>query len=315
MNRGNPVVTNMGETSAGACLAEVNGIEIAYDIFGDDGAPPILLIMGYTSQMIVWDAPFCEALASRGYRVIRFDNRDVGLSTKLDHKGVPDIEAILKGGPDNRVEIPYTLLDMATDAVGLLDVLGIGSAHIAGVSMGGMIAQLIAIHYPERIRTLASLMSTTEPIELLFDGDSARSSLLAPMPTDHDGYVRIFVEACHIFNGPGYPVDRESVLRLAEETFRRGVSPGGNMRQLAALVAAGSRRNALKELSIPALIVHGSDDPLLPIACGITTAETIPGAKLLVLEGVGHSIPEQIWSLIIDGIDELARRQDRRPLA
>jgi len=307
MSSGTACSERIRNVSAGPDVAKVNGIDIAYDVFGDEEAAPLLLIMGYTSQMIVWDDPFCEELASRGYRVIRFDNRDVGLSSKLDHKGVPDIAALLRGEEGSQAEIPYTLEDMMGDAVGLLDALGIDSAHIAGVSMGGMIAQLAAIHHPRRIRTLTSIMSTADAIELHFDGEPALSSLLAPMPTDHDAYVNAFMEACRIFNGPHYPVERDGVLRLAEDTFRRGVYPAGSMRQLAALITAGSRRDDLKALSIPTLIIHGSDDPLLPVACGVAAAETIPGARLLIIEGVGHSIPVQVWSRIIDGIDELAR--------
>ncbi|MBN2283780.1 MAG: alpha/beta hydrolase [Deltaproteobacteria bacterium] len=293
-------------------FARVNGIEIAYDTFGDPGDPPMLLIMGYNSQMIVWEEHFCDMLASRGFRVIRFDNRDVGLSTKLDWTGRPDIRALLEGRPGAGEKVPYTLHDMAGDAVGLLDALGISSAHIAGVSMGGMIGQLMAIGYPHRVLSLASMMSTTGDLILQLRKQGVNPLLLTPMPEERDAYVSVFVEACRLLNGDRYPIDEEAVRTLAERSFARGVYPDGGARQMAAMIASGSRKRDLAALSLPVLVIHGSDDPLIPVACGVETAAAVAGAKLMIIDGLGHSVPMQLWPDIIDALADNAREADAK---
>jgi pimeloyl-ACP methyl ester carboxylesterase/uncharacterized damage-inducible protein DinB len=282
---------------------EANGIELVYDTFGESSAPPLLLIHGLGAQMVTWDAGFCRQLATRGYRVIRFDNRDIGLATWFDEAGVPDIMELYQAQTlDEAVQLPYTLEDMAGDAVGLLDGLGIESAHVVGASMGGMIAQLVAIHYPHRVRTLTSIMSTTGDSELPPPTPEAMSLLLTPPPTDRDGYLDSAVQSAAVLNGPGFPVDEQRVRERAALAFDRGLHPAGTTRQLAAVVASGSRRQALRAVTIPTLVIHGDADPLVPVAGGRDTAAAVPGAKLLIIEGLGHALPSTTWTQVIDAI-------------
>jgi pimeloyl-ACP methyl ester carboxylesterase len=282
---------------------EANGIELVYDTFGKTSAPPLLLIMGLGAQMIAWDAGFCRHLAARGYWVIRFDNRDVGLSTWFDEAGVPDITALYQAQAQGKaVQLPYTLDDMAGDAVGLLDALGIESAHVVGASMGGMIAQLVAIHYPHRVRTLTSIMSTTGDPQLPPPTPEAMSLLLAPPPTDRDGYLDSAVQSSAVFNGPGFPVDEQRARERAALAFDRGLHPAGTARQLAAVIVSGSRRQALRAVTIPTLVIHGDADPLVPVAGGRDTAAAVPGAKMLIIEGLGHALPPATWTQAIDAI-------------
>jgi pimeloyl-ACP methyl ester carboxylesterase len=286
---------------------EANGVELVYDTFGEPSAPPLLLIMGLGAQMIAWDEGFCRQLAMRGYRVIRFDNRDVGLSTWFDAAGVPDITALFQAGTQGRaVQIPYTLDDMADDAVGLLDSLGIASAHVVGASMGGMIAQLVAIHYPHRVRTLTSIMSTTGDPALPPPTPEAMTLLLAPPPADREGYLDSAIQATAVLNGPGFPVDVPQARERAARAFDRGLNPAGTARQLAAVVTAENRRQALQAVTIPTLVIHGEADPLVPIAGGRDTANAVPGARLLVIEGLGHALPPATWTQVVDAIAEHA---------
>jgi pimeloyl-ACP methyl ester carboxylesterase len=285
-----------------------NGIEIAYDSFGEPGATPLVLIMGFTAQMILWDEGFCEGLARRGYRVIRFDNRDVGHTSWLTEAGTPKIGAVvsamLRGEP---VQVPYKLIDMAEDTLGLMDVLGIETAHIVGMSMGGMIAQTTAIHYPERVRTLTSLSSTTGHPGLPQATPEAWETLIKPAPVDKEGFVEHAVPIWRIINGPLVTIDEHFIRERARRTFERGVSLAGYARQMAAITASGSRRKALQSVRVPALVIHGDADPLLPLAHGIDTAEAIPGAKLHIVKGMGHDIPALFWPELIEAIAGHAR--------
>jgi pimeloyl-ACP methyl ester carboxylesterase len=286
-----------------------NGIDIEYEIFGAPDARPLLLIMGLGAQMIIWDDDFCEQLAARGHRVIRFDNRDIGLSTKLDAAGMPNLVAAvgrrLLGKP---VGAPYTLSDMAADTAGLLDALGIETADIVGASMGGMIAQTMAIEHPSRVRTLTSIMSTTGEPDLPQPTPEATAALLTPVPTDRAGNVERAVRVARVIGSPGFPFDEAYVRRRAARAYDRGFYPAGTARQLLAIIASGSRKAALEAVRVPALVIHGSDDPLAPLAGGIDTAEAIPGAELLILEGMGHDLPQPLWPRIIDAICALAAR-------
>ncbi len=286
-----------------------NGIDIEYDARGAPDARPLLLIMGLGAQMIIWDDDFCEQLAARGHRVIRFDNRDIGLSTKLDAAGMPNLVAAvgrrLLGKP---VGAPYTLSDMAADAAGLLDALGIETADIVGASMGGMIAQTMAIEHPSRVRTLTSIMSTTGEPDLPQPTPEATAALLTPVPTDREGNVTRAVRVARVIGSPGFPFDEVYVRRRAARAYDRGFYPAGAARQLLAIMASGSRKEALKTVRVPTLVIHGSDDPLAPLAGGIETAESIPGAELLILEGMGHDLPQLLWPRIIDAICALAAR-------
>jgi pimeloyl-ACP methyl ester carboxylesterase len=284
---------------------KVNGIKIVYDTFGDPSSPPMLLIMGLGQQMISWYEEFCAALAVQGYWVIRFDNRDIGLSTKFDEAGVPDILALMQAqarSPGEAIQAPYTLRDMADDTVGLLDALGIESAHVVGVSMGGMIAQEMVINHPDRVRTLTSIMSSTGDPDLPQSKPEAGAILITPIPRDREGYVEYSVQIWRVLSGPGFPFDEDRTRELAARSFNRGLSPEGTMRQLAAILASGSRKEALKSLAIPTLVIHGDADPLVPVECGIDTADAIPGAELMIIEGMGHDLPPDVAPRVIQAI-------------
>jgi pimeloyl-ACP methyl ester carboxylesterase len=243
------------------------------------------------------------ALAQQGYWVIRFDNRDVGLSTKMETAGVPDIlamyQAVFAG---ETVQAPYLLNDMAKDAVGLLDALEIASAHVVGVSMGGMIAQSMAIHHPERVRTLTSIMSSSGDPNLPPPSAEAVGILVNPAPVERKAYVAHEVEVWRVLNGPGFPVDEERVRERAGRFFDRGLSPEGTARQLAAILASGSRKEGLRSLTVPTLVIHGDADPLVPVEGGIDTANAVPGAELMIIEGMGHDIPLPVAPQVIAAI-------------
>jgi pimeloyl-ACP methyl ester carboxylesterase len=289
-------------------IAKANGIELCYDTFGNRDAAPLLLIMGLAAQMIEWDEEFCDELASRGYFVIRFDNRDIGLSTKLPQLGTPNVQALfaqrLLGGT---VAAPYTLTDMAADAAALLDHLGIEHAHVVGLSMGGSIAQLMAIQHAERVLTLTSIMSSTGDPSLPPPKAEALSVLLTPAPADRAGYVQHYARNMRVLRGPGHELDEKRDLERAARYFGRGLNPPGAARQLAAILAAESRKESLKSVRAPTLVIHGSADPLVLLAGGKATADAIPGAKLLVVEGMGHALPRAHWPQLIDAIAAHAR--------
>lgn len=286
-------------------LARANGIEIAYDTFGDPHAPSLLLISGLGGQMINWDEEFCTQFALRGYRIIRFDNRDVGLSTRFDHEGIPDIAELTAAQQlGEAVQTPYSLRDMAEDAVGLLDALEIDSTHVAGSSMGGRIAQMMAIQYPERIRTLTSIMATMGEAGYPPPKPEAFEVLLTPDPTDRAGYIESTLHGARVLGGPGFPIHEKRIRDRAGKAYDRGFHPEGVTRQLAALMAEGSSKDALKSLKIPALVIHGDDDPLIPVACAEDIARTIPGATLLIIEGMGHALGDnpEIWPRLVDAV-------------
>ncbi|MFX0205697.1 MAG: alpha/beta fold hydrolase [Candidatus Hodarchaeota archaeon] len=281
---------------------KINGIEITYDTFGDSRAPPMLLVMGLGAQMTMWDETFCKEIAANGYWVIRFDNRDVGLSTKFDDAGIPDLmEMMMKVQQGESVEAPYTLLDMANDAIGLLDALKIETAHVVGASMGGMIAQTIAIHYPERVCTLISIMSSTSNPELPQPQPEAISILITPPPSDRAEHIEESVKIWRFLNGE-LPFDEEFVRKRSALAFDRSYYPMGTGRQLAAILASGSRKEELNNVKAPTLVIHGDADPLVHVEGGKETAEVIPGAKLLIIEGMGHSIPAAAAPRIIEAI-------------
>ncbi|HEY69069.1 MAG TPA: alpha/beta fold hydrolase [Anaerolineae bacterium] len=283
--------------------AKANGIEIVYDTFGEPIAPALLLIMGLGAQMVSWDEDFCRELAGRDYYVIRFDNRDVGLSTKFDEAGIPNTLALLQAQMQGEpVQAPYTLRDMADDAAGLLDALGIEAAHVVGASMGGMIAQAMAIHHPDRVRTLTSIMSSTGNPDLPPPTAEALEILLKPAPTDRDGYLESAVQSWQVLGGPGFPVDEDRIRTRAGRAFDRGLHPEGTARQMAAVLASGSRKEALRSVTVPTLVIHGDADPLVPVEGGIDTADAVPGAELLIVEGMGHDLPPALWPRMIDAI-------------
>ncbi|MBV9890033.1 MAG: alpha/beta hydrolase [Rhizobacter sp.] len=283
--------------------ARANGIELCWDSFGDPGAAPMLLIMGLAAQMIAWPDAFCERLAQRGFRVVRFDNRDIGLSTRFDAAGVPNIGAALTAAMQGKpVDAPYRLSDMAADAFGLLDALDIERAHVVGASMGGAIAQTMAIERPERLRTLTSIMATTGEPGLPPPTPEAMGVLLKPPVTTLDGYIRSYLETWKVLRAGSFPEEEALDRERAEAVFARGLNPAGVARQLAAILASGSRKAALRSVHVPTLVLHGDADPLVPLPCGVDTAQSIPGARLVVLPGMGHALPIACWPRIIDEI-------------
>ena len=298
----------VAHAQAEGAFVKANGIELCYDSFGDPAAPPLLLIMGLAAQMIAWDEQFCTRLAARGYRVIRFDNRDIGRSTRLDGAGVPDVGAALMAALAGRpVQAPYLLRDMANDAVGLLDALGIERAHLVGASMGGAIAQLMSIHHPARVRTLTSIMSSTGEPGLPAPTPQAMTVLLKPTPSDRSAYLESFRQTWKVLRVGSFPDDEARDLERAERNFARGLNPAGVARQLAAILASVGRKSALAELRVPALVIHGDLDPLVPLAAGVATARSIPGAKLQVVKGMGHALPISMWPALIDAIADHAK--------
>ncbi len=286
-----------------AALVRSNGIELCYDTFGDPAAPAIVLIMGLAAQMIAWDEEFCAALAARGYRVVRFDNRDAGLSTRCDAAGTSDVTAALMAAAQGkRIAAPYLLRDMADDVIGLLDALGIPTAHVVGASMGGAIAQTLAIHHTERLRTLTSIMSTTSAPDLPPPTREALEVLFSPAPTDETAYVEHYARVWRVLRAGRFPLDEARDAQRARRIFARGLNPAGVARQMVAMIASGSRRQALTGVRVPTLVIHGDADPLVPLACGIDTAESVRGSKLLIVKGMGHAVSIPFWTQVIDAV-------------
>ncbi|MGL4287197.1 MAG: alpha/beta fold hydrolase [Phreatobacter sp.] len=294
-----------------------NDIAIEYDSFGPNDAETMLLISGLGVQMIRWAVPFCEALAARGYRVIRFDNRDAGLSTHLDGAPVPELmvvaRAVARGARPN---VPYSLHDMADDAAGLLDALDIERAHVIGRSMGGMIAQLMASEHPDRVLSLTSIMSSTGNPGLPPAASEAVAALTrrAPDPSgDEEGFLAHAIGLARVIASPGYPFDETAQRAQALAELRRASNPAGFGRQIAAIAATGDRRARLNTITVPTLVVHGAADKLVPAAAGRDTAENIPGAELKVIDGMGHDLPPELYETVISAIVANARRACRRP--
>jgi pimeloyl-ACP methyl ester carboxylesterase len=288
-------------------IARANGIDLCYEIFGDAGAEPMLLIMGLGAQMIHWDDDFCRQLAARGFRVIRFDNRDIGKSSKMTGgKRLTAVELLKLRFLKIPVAAPYNLTDMAKDVVSLMDVLGIPSAHLVGASMGGMIAQEIAISFPQRVRSLTSIMSTTGNPKVPPPTREAAAVLMAPPPATREEYYARFAQTWKILRVGSFPKDEALDRARAERTFERGLNPAGVGRQFRAILASGSRKERLASVKAPTLVIHGTVDPLVRPEGGKDTAASIPGAKLLMIEGMGHALPIPMWPQVIDAIDKHA---------
>lgn len=287
-----------------------NGITIEYESFGPADRETVLLIMGLGAQLTMWPVELCNELVARGYRAIRFDNRDVGLSTKFDAAGMPDMAAIfgalMSGKP---ASAPYSLDDMAGDAVGLLDALGVKRAHIVGASMGGMIAQLVAINHPDRVLSLTSIMSTTGNPALPQGKPEAMAVLMTPAPEgDIEAAVARGINAWKVIGSPGFPTDDKILREWVTRDVRRSLYPVGVARQMAAIVANGDRREKLKNLNVPAVVLHGGDDPLVPVEGGKDTAANIPGAELIVVPGMGHDFPIALVKTFADAISKATAR-------
>src|SRR3982074_3838018 len=292
------------------------GIELGYDIFGDAGAEPMLLIMGLGAQMIHWDDDFCRQLAARGFRVIRFDNRDIGKSSRLSGgKRLGPVEMLKLRFLKIPVAAPYKLRDMAEDVTGLMDVLGIKSAHLVGASMGGMIAQEIAISFPQRVRSLTSIMSTTGNPKDPPPTREATAMLMAPPPATKEEYFERYAQTWKILRAGSFPQDEALDRARAERNFERGLNPAGVGRQLRAILASGTRKARLASVNAPTPVIHGTVDPLVRPAAGQDTAASIPGAKLLMIDGMGHALPIRMWPEIIDAIAKHATAPSAKALS
>jgi pimeloyl-ACP methyl ester carboxylesterase len=286
-------------------MARVGEIDLCYETFGDPADPPVLLIMGLATQMIAWHEDFCGQLAERGFHVVRFDNRDAGRSSRLKQFKPPSLGQMLRR--DKRAA-GYSLADMAEDAIRLLDHLGIDRAHVVGASMGGMIAQRIAIAHPDRVLSLVSIMSNTGG---RFSGQPALGIypiFLKQAPRDREGYVEHSVRLFTTIGSPGFPREEGDLRRMAALSYDRGVSAAASGRQLAAILSDGDRSAALGRLDVPALVIHGTKDRLVSPSGGRRTAKAIPGAQLLLIEGMGHDLPRGAWPQILDGIEATAAR-------
>ena len=296
--------------------AHVNGVDLCYETFGDPEDRPLLLVMGLGTQMIAWHEDFCSDLATRGFYVVRYDNRDTGRSTRFDHVPPPQPLALFAR---RRQRLAYTLKDMAADAAGLLEELEMTPAHVVGASMGGMIGQMLAIEYPQLVRSFVSIMSTTGS---RFVGQPAAAIyplFLKAAPRSRDEYMKRGKHLWRLIGSPGFPRDDAEIDELLERSYDRGLSPAGTMRQLAAIVASGNRTKDLTRIKAPTLVIHGTDDKMVRVSGGKATARAIPDAGLELIEGMGHDLPRGIWHRLIAGIEQTAARaagaDEREPAA
>jgi pimeloyl-ACP methyl ester carboxylesterase len=282
-----------------------NGITIECETLGDPAATPILLIMGLGMQLVAWPDAFCRGLIDRGFRVIRFDNRDSGLSSKIRVRRQPNLVAALAASwlrlP---VRSPYTLDEMAADAVGLLDALDIPRAHVAGLSMGGMIAQVVAARYPARVLSLTSIMSSSGSRKVSRPRPAAKRALLSKPrdPGDPESVIDHLVGVFGVIGSPGFPTKPEELREELARNVRRSYHPAGVTRQLVAIIASGDRRRLLRKVTAPTLVIHGAEDPLVPVEAGRDTARHIAGAKLMVIDGMGHDLPPALLPVLVEAI-------------
>lgn len=287
-------------------FCDVGDLTLCYETFGDPGDPTLLLVMGLGTQMIAWRVEFCEELASRGFHVVRFDNRDIGRSSKI-HASTPTVGQLLRRSPKAGA---YRISDMAADAIGVLDHLGVDSAHVVGASMGGMIGQTMAVRFPDRVRSLTSIMSTTgnrfkgQPHLKLYPIFLKRS------PTDREGFIAHITRVFAAIGSPGFRRDEDEIRALAAESFDRGHDPAGGARQLGAIVASGDRTAEMRGITTPTVVIHGTRDKLVGPSGGRATARAIKGARLVMIEGMGHDLPRDAWPQIIDAIVANAKAAD-----
>lgn len=285
---------------------QANNITIEYDTFGDRNDKALLLVMGLGAQMIAWDEQFCEQLAEAGHYVIRYDNRDVGLSTRFHDHGEPDLESlVLELLAESTPSIPYRLEDMALDGMALLTELDIEQAHVCGASLGGMIVQNMAIEHPERVLSMTSIMSTTGNPLLPPATPEAMEALTSERIDDPEHAMERAVQVNKVIGSPGFKRDEARLRQKGLEAYERGYYPPGVSRQMAAVMANGDRSEKLKQLKLPALVIHGAEDPLIPVTGGIDTHENIPGSELIIIDGMGHDLPMGAWNQIISGITSI----------
>jgi pimeloyl-ACP methyl ester carboxylesterase len=286
-------------------LGPANGLELCYQEMGKPDGEPLLLVMGLGTQLLGWNEDFCSLLAERGFRVVRFDNRDIGRSTKLDGAGAPSLLDTMAG---RRASAAYLLRDMAADAFGLMDRLGWGTAHVVGASMGGMIAQTMAIERPERVSSLVSMMSTTGNRWTGLPTLKACGILLSKRPSDRNAFIERGVNTFRVIGSPGYEFDEQHVREVCGRSFDRGQSAAGVARQLHAVTASGDRTADLERLDLPVTVVHGNRDPLVRPAGGRATAAAIPGARLKIIDGMGHDLPRDLYPTFAEEIAGAAER-------
>jgi len=284
--------------------AKANHLLIEYETFGESSSPPVLLIVGLGAQLIYWDEAFCRQLAEAGLYVIRFDNRDAGLSTKFEEAGLPDVMGVIgKLMSGRKVTPPYTIEDMADDAVGLLDALKIDKAHVCGWSMGGMIAQSLAIRDAQRVLSLTSIHSTTGNPHLPQPKPEVMGLLLTPPPQEREPFIEFNLKLFRALTGPRFGFDEKWVRNLMARAYDRAFCPQGEARQLVAILTQGNRRTALNALKVPTLVIHGDADPLVSVEAGKDTAEAVPGAVLKIMQGMGHDLPHgEAWAQIAEDI-------------
>ncbi|RSN30367.1 alpha/beta hydrolase [Amycolatopsis sp. WAC 04169] len=285
--------------------ARVNGLELEYDTFGSPADPPLVLVMGLGAQMVTWEVGFCELLAEGGFHVVRFDNRDIGLSSYLDDLPTPDLAALAAG---DLTSAPYLLSDLAADVTGLFDTLGFARAHVVGASMGGMIVQQLAIDSPERLLSLTSIMSTTGDPSVGHPEPVAVAGLTRPPAATREQAIEDGIEWFKLVGSPGHPSDEEFLRMKATRNHDRANHPEGALRQAAAVVASGDRTAKLRDVHVPTLVIHGESDPLINVSGGKATAEAIPDAELLLFPGMGHELPRQLWPAIAGAIIAHARK-------
>jgi pimeloyl-ACP methyl ester carboxylesterase len=286
------------------------GIALCYQTVGDTDDPPMLLIQGIGSQMVGWPDGFCELLAERGFLLIRFDNRDSGRSTWLTGLGVPSVTAAW----EKRLEQPpYLFTDMAEDCAGLLDALGLDAVHVVGASLGGFVAQTLAIEQPERVLSLASVMSSTGSSQVGQPTEAAMQALMTRPPDDRAGYVDTIVEIRKVIGSTGFEQDEDWIRDAAGRAYDRGINPDGVQRQLVASICSGSRHDRLGLITAPTVVLHGAADPLIDKSGGIATAEAIEGAELVMIDGWGHDLPPGVWGRVVGAIAENARRAQAIP--
>lgn len=286
--------------------ALVNGISICYQTFGEQSSPPLLLIMGLAAQQIHWDDKFCQQLADNGYWVVRFDNRDIGKSTKLENAKKPSMISVLANQWFSRdITAPYDLNDMAGDALALLDHLQIKKCHLVGASMGGMIAQCMAILAPGRVASLTSIMSTTGDRSLPKAKASVMVKIMRPVPKDEEAYVQHVLKMWRVLHGEHFEFDVARTEGLMRRARKRSFDPDGVWRQTCAIIASPDRTSELKNLSTPSLVIHGDIDPLVPVECGTATAKALQNCELKIFKGMGHTLPREIWDEMIGAIVKL----------
>jgi pimeloyl-ACP methyl ester carboxylesterase len=282
------------------------GVELCYQTFGDPDDDPLLLVMGLGGPMNWWDPELCRALARAGFYVVRYDNRDIGRSTVLE--GRVRRATLVRAFAGARVRVPYDMRDLAEDAFGLLDHLGLASAHVAGVSMGGMIVQTMATTRLDRVRSMTSIMSTTGKRTVGWQHPSLLPRFLAGRKPGREAYVRGSVAFWTLIGSPGFPQDREEVAKRAGETYDRGVNPHGVMRQMLAVVTQTGRSERLRGVRVPTLVIHGMADKMVHVSGGRATAAAVPGAELLLIDGMGHDLPPELFGTFVAGIRRTADR-------